>query len=136
VLAIPAAFIQDIISHEIISAKQPSASLPASSFGYDLNLHMVTLPVLGAIMFIGLISTAVSLLTWNKALAVTDAATCSLFYPLQALVSAVLGVALLHEKLTASFFIGAVLIVGGILYNVLADAKRPSHAPVPADDQP
>jgi drug/metabolite transporter (DMT)-like permease len=75
------------------------------------------------IFYIGIVCTAGGLLFWNKALELVDAATCSLFYPLQPLTSAVLGVLFLKEVLNLNFIVGSVLIIGGILYAVISDRK-------------
>lgn len=75
------------------------------------------------VIYIGIVCTAGGLLFWNKALELTDAATCSLFYPIQPLTSAVLGVLFLKEVLNLNFIIGSAFIIGGILYAVIADKK-------------
>lgn len=75
------------------------------------------------IIYIGIICTAGGLLFWNKALELVDAATCSLFYPIQPLTSAILGVLFLGEVLSLNFIIGSTLIIGGILYAVITDKK-------------
>ena len=74
------------------------------------------------IIYIGIICTAGGLLFWNKALELVDAATCSLFYPIQPLTSAILGVLFLDEVLSLNFIIGSALIIGGILYAVIHPA--------------
>lgn len=71
------------------------------------------------IVYIGIVCTAGGLLFWNKALELTDAATCSLFYPIQPLTSAVLGILFLKEVLNLNFIAGGVLIIGGILFAVI-----------------
>jgi drug/metabolite transporter (DMT)-like permease len=75
------------------------------------------------IVYIGIVCTAGGLLFWNKALELIDAATCSLFYPIQPLTSAILGVLFLKEVLNLNFIVGSVLIIGGILYAVITDKK-------------
>lgn len=75
------------------------------------------------IIYIGIVCTAGGLLFWNKALELVDAATCSLFYPIQPLTSAVLGVLFLGEVLSLNFIIGSMLIIGGIMYAVVTDKK-------------
>ena len=76
-------------------------------------------------LYLGVICTALPNILWNKSLALVEASTCSLFYPLQPLVSVLLGVTLLGEQVDLKFAIGAVLIVGGILHAMLADGRRP-----------
>jgi len=75
-------------------------------------------------LYLGLICTAVPSILWNKSLSLVEASTCSLFYPLQPLVSVLLGVTLLGEQVDLKFGVGAILIVGGILYAMLADRNR------------
>ena len=88
-----------------------------------INWPSITPGVIALVLFIGFFSTAVCLLTWNQALALTDAATCSLFYPLQALTSAILGMIFLNERLTVGFVLGGALIAAGILFTV-ASGRR------------
>lgn len=72
-----------------------------------------------ACLFVAVIGTAVSHTCWNKSLQLIDASTCSMFYPLQPLVSAVLGVVLLHEVITWQFVLGAIFICSGIVITFL-----------------
>ena len=72
------------------------------------------------IVYIGIVCTAGGLLFWNKALESLSAATCSLFYPIQPLTSAILGVLFLGEVLNSNYIIGGALIIGGILYAVIS----------------
>ena len=52
-----------------------------------------------------------------------DASFCSMFYPMQPLVSAILGVLFLHETVTPSFILGALMICGGIVAAVKSAPK-------------
>ena len=70
---------------------------------------------LGAVVYIAVMCTAVANLSWNRALAMVDASVCSLFYPLQPLSSALLGVLFLGEPITVNFVLGAVLISAGVV---------------------
>ena len=70
-------------------------------------------------LFVAVFGTAVAHTCWNKSLQLLSASTCSMFYPLQPLVSAVLGVLLLHEVITWQFVVGAVLICSGIVITFL-----------------
>lgn len=87
----------------------------------------ITPPVVLWMFYIGIVCTAGGLLFWNKALELADAATCSLFYPIQPLTSAILGVLILGEVLSLNFLIGSALIIGGILYAVIADRKAENN---------
>ena len=74
-------------------------------------------------LFVAVFGTAVAHTCWNKSLQLLSASTCSMFYPLQPLVSAVLGVLLLHEVITWQFVVGAVLICPGIVITFLPSKK-------------
>lgn len=78
-----------------------------------------TAVAIGACLFVAVFGTAVAHTCWNKALQLLNASTCSMFYPLQPLVSAVMGVLLLHEVITPSFVLGAVLICAGVVVTFL-----------------
>jgi drug/metabolite transporter (DMT)-like permease len=97
----------------------PAALVESKLIGFALS--EMTLPVILWIIYIGVVCTAGGLLFWNKALERLDAATCSLFYPIQPLTSAVLGVLILGEILTLNFIVGGILIIGGILFAVLTE---------------
>lgn len=71
-----------------------------------------------SLLYMGVICTGVAYFLWNKSLSILEAGTCSAFYPVQPLVSTVLGVVLLHETVGLSFVMGAVLIVAGVLINL------------------
>lgn len=101
-------------------------ALPASIIELKYtSFHMagLTSSIVIWVIYIGIVCTAGGLLFWNKALELIDAATCSLFYPIQPLASVILGVLFLREVLNLNFIIGSALIIGGILYAVIADKK-------------
>ncbi len=100
-------------------------NLPAAIFE---NVFMAqshpTMIALLACLFLGVFGTAVAHTCWNKGLSCLNASTCSMFYPLQPLVSAVLGVLLLHEHITWQFVVGAILICCGIVVNFLPTGQK------------
>lgn len=69
-----------------------------------------SLRVVFVILFLGFLGSGFSQYTWTKSLSLLPASTCSLFYPLQPVFSAVLGAWLLGEQFTYSFFLGLILI--------------------------
>ena len=71
--------------------------------------------LIAGILYMGICSTGIAYVLWNKSLAVLPAGTCSAFYPLQPLTSALLGVIFLKETLPKLFFPGTLLILIGIL---------------------
>lgn len=76
------------------------------------------------LLYMGIICTGVAYLLWNKSLSVLEASRCSAFYPVQPLVSTILGVVCLHETVGISFVLGAVLIVAGVLISLSEGKKR------------
>ncbi|MBQ1491473.1 MAG: EamA family transporter [Blautia sp.] len=79
-----------------------------------------------ALLYLGSVCTGVAYFLWNHSLSVLEAGVCSAFYPVQPLVSSLLGVFLLGEHLDASFFLGAVLILSGVLLGLLLGGRRAS----------
>ncbi|MBN7772433.1 DMT family transporter [Clostridium aminobutyricum] len=101
--------------------------IPFAFYSYisaGLTLSSFSLPIILCILYIGTVCTAGALTFWNKGLELLDSSTCSLFYPLQPLTSAVLGVICLNEALNLNFIVGSILIIGGIVYAVLADRNK------------
>lgn len=76
-----------------------------------------------SVIYLGLVATALGHILWSLALSKTPAATCSMFYPVQPLTSAVMGVTLLGEAVTFSFVAGALIISAGILIAVYSDSR-------------
>ena len=106
------------------------AALPltgAWSFA-ELRTAAFSLPVssLLAVLFMGIVGTAVAHTLWNISLSLMDASFCSMFYPLQPLTAAVLGVVILGERITPSFVLGALIICCGIVAAVLSGKKKPA----------
>ena len=77
-----------------------------------------------AVLFMGLVGTAAAHSLWNFSLSKMDASFCSMFYPMQPLVSAILGVLVLGEEITASFVIGGLIICSGIVAAVISGKKK------------
>lgn len=79
---------------------------------------------ISSILYMGLVCTALSHVLWNKSLSMIEAGSCSLFYPLQPMVAVSLGGLFSGEKMSITFLMGAVLIIGGVLFSVLAGRRR------------
>ena len=83
-----------------------------------------TLESVLAVLYMGVLGTAVTHSLWNYSLRVMDASFCSMFYPMQPLVSSILGVLFLHEAVTPGFVIGALMICCGIVAAVICAKPR------------
>ena len=77
-----------------------------------------------AVLFMALVGTATAHTLWNTSLSLMDASFCSMFYPMQPLVSAVLGVVVLGEQITVNFVVGGLIICCGIVGAVLSGKKK------------
>jgi drug/metabolite transporter (DMT)-like permease len=75
----------------------------------------ITPGIIGGILFLGIISTALAMFMWNYAFAELPAAVASLTFFAQPVVGTLLGWFFLAEKITPLFLAGGVLIGIGIL---------------------
>jgi len=85
---------------------------------------LFTLPILLSVLYIGIISTALAFFSWNKGLALVPSHQAGLFFFLQPVVGTLLGWFFLHEHLSRSFFIGSLLIIAGVYYNMKQTATN------------
>lgn len=81
-------------------------------------LPTVTLTAAAAVLYIGVFAVGMANLLWNKCLSAVDASVCSMFYPLQPVCSALLGILFLGEPVTLNFILGGVLIFAGVMIGV------------------
>ena len=83
----------------------PVGLFTAATQGADIDLRVVLV-----VLYLGFFGSGVAQFTWVKCLSALPASTCSLFYPLQPVFSALLGALILGETFTSAFFLGLVLI--------------------------
>lgn len=88
--------------------------------GGSLSSATLTLPVVAAILYLGIPGTAVAWYCWYKGLEYLDAGTVAVFFFAQPVVGAALGAAFLGESLGAGFVLGG-LIMGAGIYVVSTD---------------
>ena len=75
----------------------------------------ITTGIIGGILFLGIISTAITMFLWNYAFSELPAAVASLTFFAQPVVGSLLGWFFLSEKITPLFILGGVLIGLGII---------------------
>lgn len=75
----------------------------------------ITWGIIGGLLFLGIISTAIAMFLWNYAFAELPAAVASLTFFAQPVVGTLLGWFFLAEKITPLFLTGGILISIGIL---------------------
>lgn len=80
--------------------------------------------VILSLLYMGIVCTGISYILWNKSLSMIEAGTCSLFYPVQPMVSVLLGWVFLGESIDINFIFGAVLIISGVLFSILGKKSK------------
>jgi Predicted permease, DMT superfamily len=75
-----------------------------------------------ALLYMSIICTGAAYVLWNKSLSMLEAGICSAFYPVQPLVSILLGIIFLNETITINIVIGALLIIMGVLLSLVKNA--------------
>jgi len=74
----------------------------------------ITWGVIGGVLFLGIVSTALAMYLWNTAFALLPAALASLTFFAQPLAGTLLSVLFLGERITLSFVLGGFLIALGL----------------------
>lgn len=91
-------------------------TIPAAGLELTQNeIGEITPLVVLGILYLGVISTAGAMWLWNRAFALVEARTASLFFFAQPLVGAGLGVLVLGQTLTPNLIVGAGLILAGVI---------------------
>jgi drug/metabolite transporter (DMT)-like permease len=75
----------------------------------------IDLAIVGGILFLGIISTALAMFLWNNAFALLDAGLASLTFFAQPLVGVLLSALFLQERLSFLFILGGALIAVALL---------------------
>jgi drug/metabolite transporter (DMT)-like permease len=75
----------------------------------------IDLGVVGGVLFLGIISTALAMVLWNNAFALVDASLASLTFFAQPVVGTALGWLFLDEEITPLFLLGGLLIGVGLV---------------------
>lgn len=90
-------------------------AIPAAAWEVTkADIGTINLGVVGGVLFLGIISTALAMILWNTAFAILDAGAASLTFFAQPVVGTLLGWFFLGEKITQLFLLGGVLIGIGI----------------------
>src|SRR5262249_8133268 len=79
----------------------------------------ISLWVVGGVLFLGIISTALAMVLWNTAFAYVDANLASLTFFAQPVVGTLLGWLFLNERITPLFLLGGLLIGFGLVISSL-----------------
>jgi len=91
-------------------------AIPAGAWELKtLGVGEISLGVVGGVLFLGLISTALAMVLWNTAFALVDAGLASLTFFAQPVVGTILGWLFLGERITPLFLLGGFLIGLGLV---------------------
>lgn len=91
-------------------------TVPAAGWELEvLGVGEITIGVIGGILFLGVISTALAMVLWNTAFAFVDASLASLTFFAQPVVGTLLGWLFLGERITPLFLLGGFLIGLGLV---------------------
>jgi drug/metabolite transporter (DMT)-like permease len=99
-------------------------TIPASVFELGVRpVGEIDSGIILGILYLGIVSTAGAMWLWNRAFALVNASTASLFFFAQPLVGAFLGVYLLHQPFSDNLRNGSLLIAVGILLSIYAEQR-------------
>ena len=102
-------------------------SLPAAAIELPSNpIGTVSIGVVLGVLYLGVISTALAMVLWNRAFALVEASIASLFFFAQPLVGVLLASIFLNQQLTSNVLTGGILIIGGVLLSML---RTPAAVP-------
>jgi len=90
--------------------------IPAGAWELNtVGVGEISLGVVGGVLFLGIISTALAMVLWNNAFALVDAGLASLTFFAQPVVGTLLGWLFLGERITPLFLLGGLLIGVGLI---------------------
>ena len=108
-------------------------SLPASALELSARpIGTIDLGIVAGILYLGVVSTALALLLWNRAFALVPATVASLFFFAQPLSGAILAALFLGQGMTESLWLGGGLIAAAVLLS-LPRAPRAAEARATTD---
>ena len=91
-------------------------SMPAGAWELNtIGVGEISLGIVGGVLFLGIISTALAMVLWNNAFTLVDANLASLTFFAQPVVGTLLGWLFLGEKITPLFLLGGLLIGVGLV---------------------
>lgn len=88
----------------------------AEYFKFDISALL-------SLLYMGIVCTAVAYVFWNKSLSLIEASTCSMFYPFQPVISTILGIIFLGERININFILGAAIILCAVFFSVFSKEK-------------
>ncbi|MEN6350613.1 MAG: DMT family transporter [Syntrophomonas sp.] len=93
----------------------PFVFMEAGSWSFQA---LFSLPIIGSILYVGFISTALAFFCWNKGLSLLPAHQAGPFFFFQPVVGTILSWLVLKESITGGFFVGGLFIIVGVYLNM------------------
>ena len=94
-------------------------SIPASILELAQRpIGAMSVEIVLGILYLGIVSTALALLLWNRAFSLVPATIASLFFFAQPLAGALLAAVFLGQRMTETLWLGGVLIALGVLLSL------------------
>lgn len=98
----------------------PLMAVEVTLTGVDWE-QLMTPTFWAALLWSGAVATAGANLWWNRALGALPAATCSVFYALVPIITAVLEMLILHKQPTVQFLLCGVVVIVGVVIAMLGE---------------
>ncbi|MCE2470560.1 MAG: DMT family transporter [Anaerolineae bacterium] len=94
-------------------------SIPASILELSQRpIGAMSVEIVLGILYLGIVSTALALLLWNRAFSLVPATIASLFFFAQPLAGALLAAVFLGQRMTETLWLGGILIALGVLLSL------------------
>jgi len=94
-------------------------SIPASILELSQRpIGAMSAEIVLGILYLGIVSTALALLLWNRSFSLVPATIASLFFFAQPLAGALLAALFLGQRMTATLWLGGILIALGVLLSL------------------
>lgn len=79
-----------------------------------LESMRITFPIVGAVLYLGLLSTAAAWYCWYKGMEYADASTVAVYFFAQPIVGVLLGAVFLDESIGIEILVGGILLILGV----------------------
>lgn len=91
----------------------------------QIDINDLTNPTIwGGLIYLGVISTSIAFLLWNRGLQMLNASSGGVFFFVQPVVGTLLGWLILGETISITFWIGSILILLGVLIVIFSSYEN------------
>ncbi len=93
----------------------------------QINLDLTDPTIWGGLLYLGVISTSLGFLLWNRGLQMLNASSGGVFFLFQPVVGTLLGWLILGETISVTFWIGSFLILLGVFMVIIDRQEEQYH---------